>query len=265
MASSHAEIPASPRLISQLIPFKMPSGPSSVGTTFSRFSTAINGVSARNYPLLILACFRLALFATLLAAGNATAGGSTSVLVLGDSLPLGGGGRYDTLVSAISGGAPVPAVGAALHSERLLLAAQGRRDEEATIALPVSSARRVTDKLVLAIPSKGRLMEDTIAVLGRAGFVPMPGVRLGVSGADGTWMPHSFERTLPAGHHLRDYHETSLMADAEFARGPFELRGEGIRRRWETTTTGDLDVTSGYVEGRWTLDDGAWQIGRAHV
>lgn len=93
-----------------------------------------------------------------------------SAAVLGDSLPLGGGGRYDTLVSAISGGAAVPAVGAALHSERLLLAAQGRRDEETVAAPPVSSARRVTERLVLAIPSKGRLMEDTTALLGRAGF-----------------------------------------------------------------------------------------------
>ena len=112
-------------------------------------------------------------------------------------------------------------------------------------------------------PAPGADNTPGLTILGRAGFVPMAGVRLGVSGADGTWMPHSFERTLPAGHHLRDYHESSLMADAEFARGPFELRGEGIRRRWETTTTGDLDVTSGYVEGRWTLDDGAWLALRA--
>lgn len=90
--------------------------------------------------------------------------------VLGDKLPLGGGGRYDGLVSAISGGPPVPAVGAALHCERLLLAAQGRRDDDAVAAPAVASSRRASESLVLAIPSKGRLMEDTAALLANAGL-----------------------------------------------------------------------------------------------
>lgn len=46
---------------------------------------------------------------------------------LGDATPIGGGGRYDTLVETISGGMRVPAVGAAIHSERLLLAVRGGR------------------------------------------------------------------------------------------------------------------------------------------
>lgn len=50
---------------------------------------------------------------------------------IGDATPIGGGGRYDTLVSAISGAISgsisVPAVGAAIHTERLLLAVRGGR------------------------------------------------------------------------------------------------------------------------------------------
>ncbi len=46
---------------------------------------------------------------------------------IGDTIPIGGGGRYDTLVSAISGTLPVPAVGGAIHTERLLLAVRGGR------------------------------------------------------------------------------------------------------------------------------------------
>ena len=46
---------------------------------------------------------------------------------LGDATPVGGGGRYDTLVGAISGERSVPAVGAAIHTERLLLAVRGGR------------------------------------------------------------------------------------------------------------------------------------------
>ena len=47
--------------------------------------------------------------------------------VVGEAGPVCGGGRYDTLVQAISGTVSVPAVGAAIHSERLLLAVRGGR------------------------------------------------------------------------------------------------------------------------------------------
>ena len=47
--------------------------------------------------------------------------------VLGPGTPICGGGRYDTLVKAISGARSVPAVGAAIHTERLLLAVRGGR------------------------------------------------------------------------------------------------------------------------------------------
>lgn len=46
---------------------------------------------------------------------------------IGDTTPIGGGGRYDTLVQAISGRIDVPAVGSAIHTERLLLAVRGGR------------------------------------------------------------------------------------------------------------------------------------------
>jgi ATP phosphoribosyltransferase regulatory subunit len=39
--------------------------------------------------------------------------------------PIAGGGRYDTLVEAISAGERVPAVGSAIHADRLLLAVRG--------------------------------------------------------------------------------------------------------------------------------------------
>jgi ATP phosphoribosyltransferase regulatory subunit len=90
--------------------------------------------------------------------------------VLGDDLPLGGGGRYDTLVQAISGGDPVPAVGAALHCERLLLAAQGRGPDRTTAPVGINGSRRASGDLVLAIPSKGRLMDETLALFARGGL-----------------------------------------------------------------------------------------------
>lgn len=47
--------------------------------------------------------------------------------VLDTNAPIAGGGRYDRLVEAISGGPPIAAVGSAIHTERLLLAVRGGR------------------------------------------------------------------------------------------------------------------------------------------
>src|SRR5262249_8150801 len=106
-------------------------------------------------------------------------------------------------------------------------------------------------------PSPGSDDTPGQTVLGRVGFVPVPGLRVGASGADGTWLPSWFAPALPAGRSLRSYRETTLMGDAEIARGPFELRGEIVRRRWDTIRIGVLDVGGGYGEARWSFPDGA--------
>lgn len=107
-------------------------------------------------------------------------------------------------------------------------------------------------------PSPGPDNTPGMTALGRVGIAPVAGVRAGVSAADGTWMPDFFSYALPPGANVRDYHETTLMADLELARGPFEARGEVAHRRWETATTGDLDVVGGYGEARWTHPAGHW-------
>jgi hypothetical protein len=107
-------------------------------------------------------------------------------------------------------------------------------------------------------PTPGADNTPGSSLLGRLGVVPVAGVRAGVSAADGTWMPDWAKFALPAGRHVRDYHETTLMADLELARGPFEARGEIAHRRWETATTGDLRVLGGYGEARWTHASGTW-------
>ncbi|HXS81852.1 MAG TPA: hypothetical protein VN896_03965 [Methylomirabilota bacterium] len=114
-------------------------------------------------------------------------------------------------------------------------------------------------------PSPGPDNTPGATYLGRLGVVPVPGVRFGVSGADGTWMPAWYSFVLPTGKDVRDYHETTVMADAEFMRGPFELRGEGVHRRWETALTGTLDVDGGYAEARWSLPNGAWLAARGEA
>ncbi len=107
-------------------------------------------------------------------------------------------------------------------------------------------------------PTPGTDNTPGSSVLGRIGVVPVAGVRAGVSAADGTWMPEFVSYGLPTGRDVRDYHESTLMADLELARGLFEARGEYAFRRWQTAYTGDLRVRAGYAEARWTHSSGAW-------
>ena len=46
---------------------------------------------------------------------------------LGPASPVAGGGRYDGLLEAVGAGCKVPAVGGAIHTERLLAAVRGGR------------------------------------------------------------------------------------------------------------------------------------------
>jgi hypothetical protein len=102
--------------------------------------------------------------------------------------------------------------------------------------------------------------------LGRVGLMPRPGLRAGVSGAWGTWMPYDeFVGELPAGGSLRDYHEWLAMSDVELDRGRWELRGEGFLKGWQTIHTGDLRLGGGYGELRLGLSDGFWLAGRAEA
>lgn len=107
-------------------------------------------------------------------------------------------------------------------------------------------------------PSPGRDDTPGQTLAGRVGWVPVAGVRVGVSGADGTWMPWWFSYALPAGRSLRDYRERTLMTDLELARGALEFRAEGVVRDWETLTTGTLTARGGYAEARWGFANGSW-------
>jgi hypothetical protein len=96
------------------------------------------------------------------------------------------------------------------------------------------------------------------SVMGRIGFVPVPGLRAGVSGSSGPYLIEELDSALPAGKHVNDYHQRLGMADLELERGRVEARAEGFFNTWQTPYLGDLDVHGGYAELRCSLVPGVW-------
>jgi len=103
---------------------------------------------------------------------------------------------------------------------------------------------------------------DGKTVLGRVGLAPLPGLRFGVSGAYGPYLVSKLNPELPAGHSADDYHQELGMADLELLAGHVEFRAEGAQNVWQTPTVGDLRVSSGYAELKYTLPFGAFLAGR---
>jgi hypothetical protein len=99
-------------------------------------------------------------------------------------------------------------------------------------------------------------------VLGRIGLAPTPGLRFGVSGAYGPYLVDGLNEELAPGQNVNDFHQVLGMVDMEFATGHLEVRGEGAWNTWQTPTVGDLDVTTGYVEMKYSFPFGAFAAGR---
>lgn len=101
--------------------------------------------------------------------------------------------------------------------------------------------------------------------LGRIGYMPVPALRAGVSGAYGPWMPQWSEWALPPWGSLRDYAEAMVMGDAALTLGRAEVVAEGYVKSWETIRTGKLRVRGGYVETSAMMPAGWWLAARAEV
>jgi hypothetical protein len=111
-------------------------------------------------------------------------------------------------------------------------------------------------------PNPARDVNSGKTALGRVGLAPLPGVRVGVSGAYGAWLPEALDSQLPAGRGASDYHQRLVMADAELLGGHAELRGEAFLNAWETPTLGTLRARGGYAEGKLTLAAGCYAAAR---
>ena len=94
-------------------------------------------------------------------------------------------------------------------------------------------------------------------VLGRIGFTPSSALRCGVSGAQGPWMPRSFEASAP-GIALEDQEQRLAIADIEIQYGRLETRGEVYVNEWETPWVGRLGVRGAWAEVKVGTGPAAW-------
>jgi hypothetical protein len=99
-------------------------------------------------------------------------------------------------------------------------------------------------------------------ILGRIGLAPIPGLRFGVSGALGPYLVEGLESQLLPTQDVNGFYQQLAMADLEFSTGHMELRAEGAWNTWQTPTVGDLRVTTGYLEAKYSLPFGAFAAGR---
>jgi hypothetical protein len=94
-------------------------------------------------------------------------------------------------------------------------------------------------------------------VLGRIGFLPTPELRVGLSAAQGPWMPAAFQAMAP-GVELERQLQRLLIADLEVERGRVEFRGEGYVNEWQTPFVGRLDVRGMWAEAKVGVLPGTW-------
>ena len=113
--------------------------------------------------------------------------------------------------------------------------------------------------------SPGEDVNDGKATMGRVGFVPTAGLRMGVSAAQGSYLGQWVRFSLPADKTEADYQQSLVMADLAYERGHLELRAEGFSNEWETAYCGTLKSSGGYAEGRFGFENGIWLAARAEA
>jgi len=117
----------------------------------------------------------------------------------------------------------------------------------------------------LSNPIRSRSVDGS-TWLARVGVAPVPGLRVGVSGAEG---PYLSSPTLDAGGNPpypgdpSDYDESLYGADVEYQSGAWLFQSELYRARFEAPLVSDpLDVTGGFAELRYDFAPGWYAAAR---
>lgn len=96
----------------------------------------------------------------------------------------------------------------------------------------------------------------------RLSYAPGPAARFGFSWARGPHTKVDDDRTVPAGEHSGDFDHTLAGLDASFSAGHLDLFAEVYFSRFESPNVEDLDLWTGYVEGKVTVLPGLFAAAR---
>lgn len=103
--------------------------------------------------------------------------------------------------------------------------------------------------------------------VGRIGFNPVPGIRIGFSGAYNPYLAKADDqRLLEDGKGLGEYHQTAYGADWEFSYRYFMMTGEFVRSTWDATVIeSELSNWSAYSDIKYKLHPRWYIAGRYDI
>jgi hypothetical protein len=107
-------------------------------------------------------------------------------------------------------------------------------------------------------PSSGTDYNPDKSWFARLGYVPVLGLRMGMTASRGAYLKQALESQLPAGKEISDYTQTLLGYDLEISKGHWVMISEGMLSKYTTPyIEEDLDSRGGYVELQRKLAPGA--------
>jgi hypothetical protein len=120
----------------------------------------------------------------------------------------------------------------------------------------------VKNAAVSSRPDTWDVIDDGLATdptfTARASWRPILEWTFGVSASAGPWMQDDAERSLPPGDGVDEYQQTTIGVDLTYEHYDLQIWSELVFATFEVPRVGDVDVTSGYIEGRYKLAPQYW-------
>ncbi|MFN0149156.1 MAG: hypothetical protein ACKVU1_00410 [bacterium] len=126
----------------------------------------------------------------------------------------------------------------------------------------VEYAMGVTQGTV-GVPNGTRDSNNARQVLGRVGVVPVTGLRVSFSAAQGAYLSATVAPLLPEGARVEDFKQTATALSLDWSVGHAALFAEVIDNTFESPWINeDLETIAWYAEGKYTFLPGAYAAAR---
>jgi hypothetical protein len=114
-----------------------------------------------------------------------------------------------------------------------------------------------------AVSNPGARRDDGVQLLGRLGAEPVPGLRLGLSGAYGPYIERQGDDRFDEPFDPNDYDQSVVGYDLELSRGRVRIFSEAYVSAWEAPLVADeLRVLGAYGEARYAFLPGWYAAAR---